>query len=78
MNDAREQFGKRLGDFLIEQNITRRQAAESANCTGATIGRWLRGEVPFCILILAELHRKYKIDLNELICGDENANGNKM
>ena len=78
MSDERDQFGKRLGNFLIEQNITRRQAAESVNCTGATIGRWMRGEVPYCVLILAELRRKYQIDLNELICGDENANSNKM
>lgn len=71
MSDEREQFGKRLEDILIEQGVTRRRVAENAGCTGATIGRWIRGEVPYCILILAELHRKHGIDLNELICGEE-------
>lgn len=71
MSDEREQFGKRLEDFLIERDVTRRQVAEDVHCTGATIGRWMRGEVPFCILILAELHRKYQVDLNKLVCGEE-------
>lgn len=71
MSDEREQFGKRLEDFLDTQDITRRRVAESAGCTGATIGRWIRGEVPFSILILAELRRRYQIDLNKLICGED-------
>lgn len=71
MSDEREQFGERLEDFLVERNVTRRQVAANTNCTGATIGRWIRGEVPFCISILAELHRKYQVDLNKLVCGEE-------
>jgi len=71
MSDAREQFGKRLEDFIIKQNVTRRQVAEDTGCTGATIGCWIRGEVPFSILVLAELRRKYRVDLNKLICGEE-------
>lgn len=71
MIDAREQFGKRLEKILDEQNMTSRRAAEDIGCTGATIGRWKRGEVPYSVVvILAGLHRKYGIDLNELICGD--------
>ncbi len=70
MTDPREQFGKRLEKVLIEHDLTRRAVADSAHCTGATIGRWTRGEVPYCILILAELHKKYGIDLNTLICGE--------
>ena len=71
MADEYEQFGKRLEDALIEHNITRRQAAESIGCTGATIGRWIRGEAPYSILLLAKLHRQYGIDLNELVCGED-------
>lgn len=71
MSDAREQFGRRLEDTLIERNVTRRQVAENINCTGATIGRWIRGEAPYSISLLAGLHRKYGIDLNNLICGED-------
>lgn len=76
MIDEREQFGKRLEDILITKDVTRRQVAEDARCTGATIGRWVRGEAPYCILILAELHRKHGVDLNELICGESNEDRN--
>ncbi|KKN52379.1 hypothetical protein LCGC14_0612960 [marine sediment metagenome] len=69
MNDEREKFAIRLEFILNQQQVTRRQIAEDTGCTGATIGRWLRGEVPYCINILAELHRQYGVDLNELICG---------
>ena len=68
--DPREQFGKRLEKVLTEHDLTRRAVAVGAKCTGATIGRWLRGEVPYSILILAELHKQYGIDLNTLICGE--------
>jgi len=71
MSDERVQFGKRLENFLVEQNVTRRQVAEDVGCTGATIGCWIRGEAPFSILVLAELRRKYKVDLNKLVCGDD-------
>ncbi len=67
--DEREQFGKRLEYLIEEQGLTRRAVAVGAHCTGATIGRWIRGEVPYSILILAELHNVYGIDLNTLICG---------
>jgi len=66
-----EQFGQRLEEQLSTKQTTRRAAAELVHCTGATIGRWVRGEGPFSILVLAELHRKFGIDLNELICGEE-------
>lgn len=66
-----EQFGKRLEDILVIQNVTRRQVAEDIHCTGASVGRWIRGEGPHSIMVLAELHRKYGIDLNSLICGNE-------
>lgn len=69
--DKREQFAERLEVFLKSKHVTRRQAGEAAACTGATIGRWIRGEVPYSILVLAELRRTYGADLNELICGDE-------
>ena len=72
MNEhAREQFGKRLEKLLASQDLTRRAVAEGTHCTGATIGRWIRGEVPYSILVLAELHRVYGIDLNTLICEPE-------
>ncbi len=71
MSNEREQFASRLEDILITKNITRRQAAELVGCTGATIGRWTRSEVPYCIVILAGLHRELGIDLNKLICGEE-------
>lgn len=71
MRNEREQFAKRLEDILFTKNVTRRQAAELAGCTGATIGRWTRGEGPYCIVILARLHRELGIDLNELICGEK-------
>lgn len=71
MSDKREQFGERLGDALAVKGVARRQAAERIGCTGATIGRWVRGEVPYSILFLAGLHREYDIDLNELICGED-------
>ncbi len=70
MDNEREQFGKRLEKILIAQGVTRRQLAEDIGCTGATVGAWIRGEVPYSIIFLAELHRKYKIDLNKLICGE--------
>lgn len=70
MSNEQEQFGRRLEDFLMEQNITRRQVAEDVGCTGATIGRWIRGEAPYSIMFLAGLHRKYRVDLNKLICGE--------
>lgn len=72
MADEREQFGERLEEILDKQGVTSRQAAESVHCTGATIGRWKRGEVPYCIWqILAGLHREYDIDLNVLVCGED-------
>jgi len=71
MADEREQFGKRLEALLIKQSLTHRKAAEDMGCTGATVGSWIRGNVPFSIIFLAELHRKYGIDLNELICGSD-------
>lgn len=71
MSDEREEFGERLENILIDKGVTRRQAAEDVGCTGATIGRWTRGEAPYCIVILAGLHREHKIDLNELICGEK-------
>jgi len=70
MADEYVQFGKRLEDVLIAQDVTRRQVAEDTGCTGATVGRWIRGEAPFSIFVLAKLHRKYDIDLNKLICGE--------
>lgn len=70
ITNEREQFGKRLEKLLTAQDITRRQAAEAIGCTGATMGRWLRGEAPYSITFLAGLRRKYKIDLNKLICGE--------
>lgn len=71
MTDEREQFGERLEDILAARDVTRRQVAEDVHCTGATIGRWIRGEAPHCVSILAELHRKYGIDLNRLVSGEE-------
>lgn len=68
--DEREQFGERLKKVLEDRQLTRRAVAEDTYCTGATIGRWLRGEVPYSILILAKLHREYDIDLNSLITGE--------
>lgn len=73
--DEYEQFGKRLEKLLGSRHLTRRAVAEKTHCTGATIGRWVRGEVPYSILILAELHRKYDIDLNTLICGESHKKG---
>lgn len=70
MSDAREQFGQRLEEFLTERELTNREVAEKVHCTGATIGCWKRGEVPYCILILAGLHEHYGVDLNKLICGE--------
>lgn len=64
-----EQFGKRLEDILVTQGVTRRQLAADTCCTGASIGRWIRGEAPHSITVLIELHRKYNIDLNLLLCG---------
>jgi len=69
LTSEREQFGKRLEDSLIKQGMTHRKAAELVNCTGATMGRWTRGEGPYCIMVLAGLRRELGIDLNELICG---------
>lgn len=69
--DERIQFGKRLEHLLNTIGITRRFAAEQIHCTGATIGRWLRGEAPHCITVLAALRQKYSVDLNALICGEE-------
>lgn len=71
MVDEREQFGKRLEEFLIEQRVTNRQVAEDIACTGATIGRWKRGEIPYSILLLAGLRKKYGVDLNKLISGED-------
>jgi len=71
--NEREQFGKRLEALLIERNLTHRKVAEDIGCTGVTIGCWIRGSVPYSIMFLAELHRKYGVDLNELICGSEGA-----
>lgn len=71
MSDEHEQFGRRLEAALSERNVTRRQAAEAIGCTGATMGRWIRGEAPYSVLFLIGLHREYGIDLNELICGEE-------
>jgi len=72
MYDEREQFGQRLEEILNTKGISRRQTAREIGCTGATIGRWIRGEVPYSVIpILAELHRKYGIDLNELVCGKD-------
>jgi len=70
MNEL-EQFGQRLAQQLNTKETTRRAAAELTHCTGATMGRWMRGEAPYCILVLAELHKKLNIDLNKLICGDD-------
>lgn len=69
-SDAREQFGKRL-EAALGVNITHREVAELTGSTGATIGKWIHGEAPYCVLVLAELHRKLNIDLNKLICGKE-------
>jgi len=69
--DVRIQFGIRLAALLNENKITRRTTAELTHCTGATIGRWVRGEAPHCINILAELHQLYGVDLNTLICGEK-------
>jgi len=71
MNNEREQFGKRLEAILVERNLSNREVAEAIGCTGATIGSWVRGEAPYSIMFLAELHRKYSVDLNELICGSK-------
>lgn len=71
MEDSRAQFGKRLEALLAERNLTHREVAENIGCTGATMGSWIRGYAPFSIMFLAELHRKYGIDLNELICGSK-------
>lgn len=71
MVDKREQFGKRLEELLIEQDVTGRQVAERVGCTGATIGRWRRGEVPYSILLLAGIRREYGVDLNKLVCGED-------
>lgn len=76
--DALEQFGKRLEKILTDAEVTQRFAAEQLNCTGATMGRWLRGEAPYCILVLAALRQKYNVDLNELICGKEKENNNGL
>ena len=70
MSDAREQFGQRLEELLTKRDLTSRKVAEQVRCTGATIGRWKRGEVPYSILILAGLHKHYGVDLNKLICGE--------
>jgi len=75
--DECKQFGQRLEVILQTQHISRRTIAEGANCTSATIGRWLRGEVPYCVMILAELHRTHGIDLNTLICGKDNVTHTK-
>lgn len=71
MSDEREQFGQRLEEILTGRGLTSREVAVNVHCTGATIGRWKRGEVPYCILILAGLHKTYGIDLNTLVCGED-------
>lgn len=71
MADTREQFSQRLEDFFTNRGLTNREVAESVQCTGATIGRWRRGEVPYCILILAGLRKHHGVDLNKLICGED-------
>jgi transcriptional regulator with XRE-family HTH domain len=69
MQTEKVQFSNRLRQLFLHHNVTQRTVAERTNCTGATMGRWLRGDVPFSISVLAALHREFNVDLNELICG---------
>lgn len=71
MVDDCEQFSNRLEEFLNKRELANRQVAESIGCTGATIGRWKRGEVPYSVALLAGLRREYGVDLNMLICGED-------
>lgn len=69
MENELVEFGKRLEDFLHKEGLTRRQVAEAIGCTGATLGRWMRGEGPYAFLWLAKLRQKYGVDLNKFVCG---------
>jgi len=69
MATTQAEFGRNLALFLLERKLTRRQVAEEIHCTGATVGRWVRGEGPYVLACLALLRKKYGADLNKLICG---------
>lgn len=68
--DVQVGFGERLQTFLIEQEAARRTVAASVDFSGARLGQWTRGDVPYSIVVLFKLRRKYGVDLNKLICGD--------
>jgi len=69
--DVQVGFGERLQAFLITQEPSRRVIADSIDFTGCRMGQWTRGDVPYSIVVLFKLRRKYGLDLNKLICGDE-------
>lgn len=61
-------FGKRLEELLPH---SKQQVAEELGCSGVTVRFWVKGKIPFAIHLLRRMRKKYGIDLNELIAGEE-------
>lgn len=68
--DFGKEFGVRLAKIVGDK--PKLQIANELDCSDVTVRYWLKGKIPFAICMLKRIREVYKIDLNELITGDEN------
>lgn len=73
-NEITIQIGKRLITLRQKLAISRINLAADMHCSHVTLDHYEQGDMPLVILILHRLHKHYKVDLNELIGGDDDDN----
>ncbi len=67
--DYSTEFGERLAKIVGER--PKLEIAHELDCSDVTVRLWLKGRIPFAILMLKRLHEVYGADLNKLIIGSK-------
>ena len=76
MNDKMD-FGEKIKKIRKDNKLTQKDLADKLNVTYQAVSKWERGENLPDILIIKEISKLYKIDINELMDLDTSYNNKK-